>query len=106
MLENERAMYTGAAMAQRTEVALQWQRNGFFLLINLALVTVLGGFLQRGDVPAFIPIAMAIAGTATGFLWWLANSHTNDWILYWESCLRAIELWFVVLTVGVWKALI
>lgn len=92
MLENKRAMYTGAVMAQRTEVTLQWQKNGLFLVIYMALVTVLGGFLQRGNIQSSVLVITALAGMAVGILWLIVHWRAASWMLYWESRLKAIEL--------------
>lgn len=91
MTDNEKAMYTGMAMSRNTEITLRWSRSQFFLIIHVALASVVGAAQQRGLLPLGLLTIACTVGILAGILWLLTNVRTNRWVQYWESRLRTVE---------------
>lgn len=88
MTSNQKAMYTGLAMCRNTEVAQRWSRTQVFLLIHSASLS----FTLTRPQPTFALFSlMGLGGLLLTGFWFLANRRTDQWIIYWQSCLVAFE---------------
>lgn len=85
---NEKAMYTGLAMCRNTEVAQRWSRTQVFLLIHSAALSFAA---TRPQATFLFLLSMSVGGLALTGFWFLANRRTDQWIVYWQSCLVAFE---------------
>jgi len=88
MTNNERAMYTGLAMCRNTEVAQRWARSQLFLIIHSAAFSFVAA---RAQPERRFLLVMGAVGVVLGVFWLLANWRTDQWIVYWQSCLVNFE---------------
>ena len=88
MTNNQRAMYSALVACRNTEVIQRWSRSQFFLIIHSAGFS----FLATRTKPDFQTLLMmGFGGIILGIFWFLANWRTDQWIIYWQSCLNAFE---------------
>lgn len=88
MTENQRAMYAGLCLCRNTEVTQRWARTQVFLLIHSAALSFT---LTRPQTTFSILFWMGLGGLVLTGFWFLANRRTDQWIVYWQSCLMIFE---------------
>lgn len=88
MHDNERAMYTGVSMCRNTEVTQRWVRTTLFFLIHSAGLSYT---LARQQPTQLLLFIVSVGGLVLVSIWFLANWRTDQWIVYWQSRLTAIE---------------
>jgi hypothetical protein len=88
MNDSEKAMYTGIAMCRNTEVTQRWARSQIYLLIHSAGLSLT---ITSQKPTFFFLFFTSLGGLVLTFFWYIANLRTNQWIVYWQSRLAALE---------------
>lgn len=88
MTDNQRAMYTGICICRNTEVAQRWTRTTLFFLIHSAALSFV---VSRPQLTPRLFFWMSIVGLVLTGIWFLANWRTDQWIVYWQPRLAALE---------------
>lgn len=71
-----------------SELQLRWERIKFYMTIHSALLTYVITQLQPGTYPH---MSLCFAGIVLSIAWAYTIKRTRDYILYWISCMEALE---------------
>ncbi len=86
MTDEQKTMYTGICMCRNAELALFWQRNQLFTVINLAAIPL----LAANPIKEFYGL-IAVIGFLISTFWADINYRSREMIVYWHERLALIE---------------